>query len=98
MSYVIYHKESTVTHKECVSGRAWFTRFYETERGARSVLTRLVNAGKKKRGEWAVMNTDDFRKIEKSVTKRNLMSGGEFKQPINTPLCCDPSSETYWCM
>ena len=36
--------------------------------------------------------------IEKRVTKRNLMSGKEFTQPANTPLCCDPSSETYWSM
>jgi hypothetical protein len=32
------------------------------------------------------------------VTKVNMMSGKEFEQPINTPLCCDPSSETYWSM
>jgi hypothetical protein len=36
--------------------------------------------------------------IEKQETKKNLLSGKEFKQPVNTPRCCDPSSETYWSM
>ena len=29
---------------------------------------------------------------------RNLMSGKEVEININTPLSCDPSSETYWSM
>ena len=32
----------------------------------------------------------------KSVT--SLMSGKEIQIPVNTPLACDPSSETYWSM
>ena len=32
----------------------------------------------------------------KTVT--NLMSGKEVQIPVNTPLACDPSSETYWSM
>ena len=32
----------------------------------------------------------------KTVT--NLMSGKEIQIPVNTPLACDPSSETYWSM
>lgn len=31
-------------------------------------------------------------------TVKNLMSGKEIQIPVNTPLSCDPSSETYWCM
>lgn len=31
-------------------------------------------------------------------TVRNYMSGKEIQIPVDTPLCCDPSSETYWCM
>ena len=31
-------------------------------------------------------------------TVRNLMSGKEVEIAVDTPLCCDPSSETYWCM
>ena len=36
--------------------------------------------------------------IEQRVTKRNLITGQEFTQSINTPRCCDPSTETYWSM
>ena len=36
--------------------------------------------------------------IEQRVTKRNLITGKEFTQSVNTPRCCDPSTETYWSM
>ena len=36
--------------------------------------------------------------IEQRVTRRNLMTGQEFTQSVNTPRCCDPSTETYWSM
>lgn len=36
--------------------------------------------------------------IEQRVTKRNLMTGEEFTQSVNTPRSCDPSSELYWSM
>ena len=32
----------------------------------------------------------------KKVT--NLMSGKEIEIDVNTPACCDPSTETYWSM
>ena len=31
-------------------------------------------------------------------TVRNLMSGKEIEIAADTPLSCDPSSETYWSM
>lgn len=31
-------------------------------------------------------------------TARNVMSGEEIQVAVGTPLCCDPSSETYWSM
>ena len=36
--------------------------------------------------------------IEQRVTRKNLMTGQEYKESVNTPLCCSPSSETYWSM
>ena len=49
------------------------------------------------RNDWAIAPAGTFHcSIEKTVTKRNLLSGTEFTQPVNTPLCCDPSSETYF--
>ena len=29
---------------------------------------------------------------------QNLLSGKDVVQAKETPLCCDVSSETYWCM
>jgi hypothetical protein len=34
----------------------------------------------------------------KTKMVRNLMSGKMIEIDANTPLCCDPSSETYWSM
>ena len=33
---------------------------------------------------------------KKTVT--SLMSGKDVEISVDTPLCCDPSSETYWSM
>jgi hypothetical protein len=35
---------------------------------------------------------------KRTKTVRNLMTGKDVEIPYNTPLCCDPSSETYWSM
>lgn len=37
-----------------------------------------------------------FGNLTKTVV--NLMSGEEVTIPLNTPNCCDVSSETYWSM
>ena len=36
--------------------------------------------------------------IERRVTKRNLMTGEDYVETVNTPLACSPASETYWSM
>lgn len=43
---------------------------------------------------------DSLEKRVKPKTRkvRNLMSGKEVEIAYDTPLCCDPSSETYWSM
>lgn len=99
MSYVIYNKETTVLAQDLISNRSDSPKYFETKRGAKAYLTRQVNKGKMKRDEWEINETIYFHNvIEKKVTKRNLMSGNEFSQPINTPRCCDPSSNLYWSM
>lgn len=32
------------------------------------------------------------------VTKKNIITGDEFQEKYDTPRCCSPSSELYWCM
>jgi hypothetical protein len=34
---------------------------------------------------------------ETYVTRRNVMTGQEFKERYDTPYYCSPSSETFWC-
>ena len=34
--------------------------------------------------------------FETYVTKKNLISGEEFRERYDTPYYCSPSSETYW--
>lgn len=89
---VIYEKSSSLLVKT-----------YPTMKGAQIALTRAANQGKKIRGfDTAGLHVCDeetfWRTIDKKVVKRNLMSGKPFVDSINTPLCCDPSSETYWSM
>jgi len=38
------------------------------------------------------------RNIEKTVKRKNFMTGAEYEESINTPYYCSPSSETYWSM
>jgi hypothetical protein len=35
---------------------------------------------------------------ETYVTRKNMMSGTEFKERYDTPYYCSPSSESYWSM
>lgn len=91
--FVIYDKETTR-----LVGSSLDPKKFKTERAAKGFLTRLVNRGYI-REKYAIADTTTFlMDIEKWVTKKNLLSGKEFRQSVNTPLCCDPSSETYWSM
>lgn len=55
----------------------------------------MINAHRLKRDALAeAFYLGQFTK--KTVT--SLMSGAEIAIPVGTPLCCDPSSETYWSM
>jgi hypothetical protein len=36
--------------------------------------------------------------FETWVTKKNMMSGKEFKEKYDTPYYCSPASESYWSM
>jgi hypothetical protein len=72
-------------------------RYYATEASAKGALTRNVNAGKVARESFEVISSAEYQAIPRKMMKvRNLMSGIEVEIPVDTPLCCDPSSETYW--
>ena len=94
MSYVIFNIQ---TEKLFKKPHHFSGAMYDTERGAKGMATRL----NKKAGseDWMVITTEDYNALPVKMKKvRNLMSGTEIEIAEDTPLCCDPSSETYWSM
>ena len=52
------------------------------------------------KADFAIAEYVDFAEnIEKKVVRKNLLSGKDMApMSVNTPACCDPSTETYHCM
>lgn len=97
--FVVYHKETTKFLRILRNGY-WQDARFETESAAKACLTRQSKKDPKFNGEeYAIADSKTFHeKIEKHETKKNMMSGKEFTQPVNTPSYCDPSCESYWSM
>lgn len=99
MSYLIYNIETSKIYEVRKPGRLYGKTAYASERAAKAALTREVNKGKIVREEYAISESENYYKnIEKTEIVINLMSGKEVEQSVNTPRCCDPSSELYWSM
>lgn len=98
MSFVAYHKETTrylCNHKGVKTDKTSFA----TEAAAKAAITREANSGAIVASDFLVADKVVFHNsIEKSVTVQNLMTKADVVQATNTPLVCDPSSETYWSM
>ena len=86
MSYVVYHKQTTQMLK-----------MFNVESAAkRSTTCMNRNAGK---AAYAYADDQDYYNNIVGVRRvKSLMTGREVEIASNTPLCCDPSSETYWTM
>lgn len=100
--WYVYDKESTAIHKRYktrAAAQAEITRMHK-----KYTRTNLYVPGSNAHEDdplflFGMADSEYFHMfIEKRVTKRNLMTGAEFTQTVNTPLSCDPSSETYWSM
>ena len=72
------------------------TRMYKTFAAARATRTRLCNKAGWSAGELSIVDTKTYQ--PRTVTRKNLMSGIEYQEDVNTPLCCSPASETFWSM
>jgi hypothetical protein len=49
--------------------------------------------------EFAVCSMEHYdANLRKTKIVKNLMTGADVEIDINTPHCCDPSTETYWSM
>lgn len=91
MSYVIYEISSTYIFRHPRTRR----EYYVDWGNARAAMTR----NKLDENIWAIAESKEFHeKIEKTKIVHNLMSGQPVELSVNTPRCCDPSSELYWSM
>lgn len=108
MSFVIFNKDTT-RYLRIFRNRSWRDAdFYATERAAKAGLTRAVKRSLRKSAgddsvslnidDYSILTADQFALIEKTEIKTNLISGKQFTQSVNTPACCDPSTETYHSM
>jgi hypothetical protein len=101
MSYIVYNKATTKILKKKNGMNA-----YGSEAAAKAGLTRSATcygirhpAYIRNKDDYAIAEAKHFYEhIEKKETVINLMSGKPVIQSVNTPLCCDVSSETYWSM
>lgn len=95
MGYRAYHKETTrylARHPKVKTNLEWFA----SAAAAKSAITREAKRGAINADDFAVMEANEFAKIEKTTTVKSLMSGADVVQSVNTPWCCNPASETYW--
>jgi hypothetical protein len=97
--YIIYNQKTTMlVHGIPGKKRDYTEKSFATMGAAKAFLTRMVKAGAV-RSDYGIADAMTFyNEIEKTETVVNLMSGKPVVQRVNTPLCCDPSSETYWSM
>ena len=91
MSYVVYNLETTMILNR---------QRHKTPKAAKAALTRAFNKGEiANKFEWSVADSKTFHEhIEKTKIVLNLVSKEPVEIPVNTPMSCDPSSETYWSM
>jgi hypothetical protein len=84
MSYVVYHKASTVIIKE----------FALESSAKRSATCMNRNAGDV---YYTYADRETYeRRVVYRKTVKNLISGQDVEIDSNTPRCCDPSTEAYW--
>ena len=90
--FVVYNKETT----EIVGSQ--MHRTWKSQGAARAHLSRMGKMGYSV-DQYDVAEYAYFTKnIEKTVTRRKIMTGLTFQESVNTPYFCSPSSETYWSM
>lgn len=109
MSYVIYNKETSQLWVYTRYRPFRRTESYKTHAAAQAALTRLHRQWLQDNGlpisndgplfTYGIAEANHYRqKIERTVVRRNLMTGEEYRESVNTPNYCSPSSEAYWSM
>lgn len=93
MGYVVYEANTGLVVTDNTKNRQ---KVYRSEAAAQACKTRLSKKNGYQKFELAVCEQSQLPRRTKKV--RNLMSGKMIEIDVNTPHCCDPSSETYWSM
>lgn len=92
--FVAYHKETTKILRMIRNG-FWQDAMYETKGACTRAINKATNEKRIVASDYAVLPIQQYRKIEKTEVVKNLMTGLEVTQSVNTPACCDVSTETY---
>ena len=90
-------KTYLIVYKNTMIEPSWAKRY--TRRHAAENSARAYNARHKCDDAVVFEQAEYARAIEgKGEWKRSANGGAKVWVPMGTPLCCDPSSETYWSM
>jgi hypothetical protein len=95
--FCAFHKESTQYLRVYRNG-CWQDAIYRDKGSCTKAIRRAAGAGQVKAADYAVLSLKEFKKIEKTVVVRSLLTGAQITQSVNTPYSCDPSRELYWTM
>lgn len=99
--YVVFHIKTTKILqllKSTGGMGCWADARFKTIGAAKACITRQAKKGKIVSADYGIASIEDYRKIEQTEEVINLMTGAKVTQSVNTPRCCDPSSELYWSM
>lgn len=107
--YYVYEKSSTyIIGKPDRNGvaRPDHRQYYKTMSAAKAALTRIAKAEGLLKTDpnyaeyrYAIAEASVFHNsIEKQRTRKNLMTGNEFSEPVNTPSYMSAASESFWSM
>jgi hypothetical protein len=72
------------------------TRAYKTHSAAEATRTRLCRKAGWTIDQLSIVATSHYK--PKMVERVNIMTGQKFREDVNTPYFCSPSSETFWSM
>jgi len=91
----MYYIYDTATSR--ILGRGYGTA-WKSEGAAKAAITRMRKKGEVVDG-LAISEAEAYHtNIEKTVLRRNIMTGNTFRESVNTPNYCSPASEAYWSM
>lgn len=93
MAYVVYRtSDSKICNEKAYGKEVW-----ATEAAAKAAMTRILRKERYPGAELRVQELQAYRMlIEETVERVNMMTGQTYRESVNTPSYCSPSSEAYW--